>query len=91
MQKVKTQQKCFNFLEDFKLSVSQQLTVFNFYLLFKTKGGEGGGVKGVLNNVKDKVGHPLFSKSNNTSDTTDTSDTSNTRNARNICKTGTYK
>ena len=71
--------------------VSQSAT-YRFQLLPTVQNeGRGGGVKGVLNNVKDKGGHPLFSKSNNTSDTTDTSDTSNTRNARNICKTGTYK
>ena len=56
--------------------VSQSAT-YRFQFLPSVQNEERG-VKGVLNNVKDKVGHPLFSKSNNTSDT---SDTSNTRNA----------
>ena len=82
MQKVKNTTKMFQLFRGFQV-VGQSAT-YRFQFLPSVQ-NEGRGVKGVLNNVKDKVGHPLFSKSNNTSDT------SNTRNARNTCKTGIYK
>ena len=88
MQKVKTQQKCFNFLEDFKLSVSQQLTVFNFYLLLLKR--RTGGCKRrfeqciAMLKIKWDIPYPV----KQTTYITDTSDKSNTRNARNTYETG---